>query len=91
MDQNNLYPVKTVWENKTPSGPASVTALCNLLHLASSTAEFSPVFLALLLSVTAQPVNMRLTYKVLFRFFSAFCSDKAQGNWDFPEERMTCH
>lgn len=50
MDQNNLYPAKTVWENKTPSGPASVTALCNLLHSASIIAEFSPVFLDLLLS-----------------------------------------
>lgn len=50
MDQNNLYPAKTVWENKTPSGPASVTALCNLLCSASIIAEFSPVFLAMLLS-----------------------------------------
>lgn len=23
MDQNNLYPAKTIWENKTPSGTAS--------------------------------------------------------------------
>lgn len=45
-------------------------------------------WLCFYLSVTAQPVNMRLTHMVLFRFFSASCPDKAQGNRDFPEERL---
>lgn len=53
-------------------------------------AEFSPVFLALLLSESySSACYHEASSQGFILIFLFFCSDKAQGNWDFPEERLT--
>jgi len=93
MDQNYLYPAKTIWENKTPSGTASAAggvqfAQFNIKEEWLNLALY--FWLYYYLSIEAQPVIMRLTHKVLFRFFSVFLLRQSPRQLGFSRVENDC-